>query len=194
MLKPLALMLDQAAAQADPAGDLLLSLPPWLDAARRPLLAQLPSVATQQQRYTRWRLLASAAGNWQALLLYWPPGASTPIHDHAGGWGVEALVQGCLSVQDYHIDNQHPSLRLNQGPAHRLCFESRTTVLAVADHAHRCWNPDPSIAAITLHIYGRMRSRCRVYEERASTWQQSECRPEADGDWPTAALRDPKAA
>ena len=52
---------------------------------------------------TRWLFERERDGRYTGLIMVWPPGYSTPIHDHDGLWGIEWVLQGALSVDDFAL-------------------------------------------------------------------------------------------
>ena len=58
----------------------------------------------QPDAFTRWLFERECDGRYTGLVMAWPAGHSTPIHDHAGLWGIELVLQGSLGVDDYEID------------------------------------------------------------------------------------------
>ena len=115
---------------------------------------------SRPREFTRWLYECEADGRYTGLLMVWPAGHTTSIHDHAGLWGIEMVLQGALTVEDYELD-----------AATRQPRFTGTTVLQEGEscafhgtegHAHRCANPSSRRPAVTLHIYGGLLdSYCR---------------------------------
>lgn len=123
--------------------------------------------------YLRIPLSSREARNYEALLILWPPGHTTPIHDHAGLWGLELVLDGVLEVEAFSLTLQ-PSPRL----APRDC-----TVLGIGDHAafsgtdyaHRCRNLSAQQPALSLHIYGGALDAYRSFHRQdAGDWTSVE--------------------
>ena len=117
------------------------------------------------RHFTRWTYARECDGRYTGLLMVWPAGYATPIHDHAGLWGIEMVLQGGLAVDDFELDG-------GQGP---LRFTG-TTVLQEGEsgafegtggHAHRCVNASARRPAVTLHVYGGLLDTYRSYESTA---------------------------
>ena len=114
---------------------------------------------------TRWLFERERDGQYTGLIMVWPPGYSTPIHDHDGLWGIEWVLQGALSVDDFELaadGDGHVQPRfvgttlLEEG--HSCAF------LGTRGHAHRCSNLSSRRPAITLHLYGGLLEMYRNYE------------------------------
>jgi predicted metal-dependent enzyme (double-stranded beta helix superfamily) len=105
--------------------------------------------------FTRWLYERERDGRYTGLIMVWPAGYSTPIHDHAGLWGIELVLQGSLGVEDYELvvdaqgGTQPRFVRTTLLGQDQSC-----AFLGTAGHAHRCTNLSARHPAITLHIYG----------------------------------------
>lgn len=117
--------------------------------------------------YARRLLHRDTALGYTAVVMAWGPGQKTALHDHAGIWCVEGVVEGDMAVTRYELIEEHDgsysfadrgSVRAGVGSAGALIppFEYHTLGNALAD--------GPSI---TLHIYGGEMDHCHVFEPRA---------------------------
>lgn len=115
--------------------------------------------------FTRWLFEHERDGRYTGLIMVWPAAYTTPIHDHAGLWGIELVLQGALSVEDYELvagDNGAMEPRfigttlLEEGGS--CAFEG------TAGHAHRCANLSARRPAVTLHLYGGLLETYRNFE------------------------------
>ena len=133
----------------------------WYSAKDRRVLRAICDEHPQQ--FTRWLYESERRGRYTGLIMVWPAGYATPIHDHAGLWGIEMVLQGALSVEDYELvgdsDLRHVGARvLDEGQS--------CAFLGTAGHAHRCSNLSARRAAVTLHVYGGMLERYRNFDVR----------------------------
>ena len=55
----------------------------------------------EPERFRRHPLASVEALGFAALLMYWPPGHATVPHDHGGLWGIEIVIDGVLSVNEF---------------------------------------------------------------------------------------------
>lgn len=112
------------------------------------------------------RQLIAAQGGFTALLISWPRGHATPIHDHAELWGIELVVDGVLDVEEYRLESCADGVR----PA-----LVRSLLLGVGDaavfggphYAHRCRNRSATRTALSLHVYGGVLDAYRRYDVAA---------------------------
>jgi predicted metal-dependent enzyme (double-stranded beta helix superfamily) len=116
--------------------------------------------------YARRLLHRNDALGYTAVVMTWGPGQQTPLHDHAGIWCVEGVVQGRMDVTQFDLVEDETAER--QG----YRFETRGCVHAAVGSAgclippfeyHVLANPLDA-PSITLHIYGGEISTCHVFE------------------------------
>lgn len=115
--------------------------------------------------YLRIPLSGLESRNYEALLILWPQGHATPIHDHAGLWGLELVLDGVLEVETYAISPQPTPHLVFRGKSvlgigDRACFSG-------ADHAHRCRNFSSQQPALTLHVYGGLLNAYRSFHQES---------------------------
>ncbi len=116
----------------------------------------------QPDAFTRWLFERECDGRYTGLVMAWPAGHSTPIHDHAGLWGIELVLQGSLGVDDYEIDpatGQPHFLGTTVLEEGQSCAFEGTT-----GHAHRCTNLSGRRPAVTLHLYGGLLEDYRNFD------------------------------
>src|SRR5258708_24840179 len=103
---------------------------------------------------------------YTAVVMTWGPGQRTPLHDHAGIWCVEGVVQGRMDVTQFDLVEE-------AGAAYR--FEAKGCVHAAVGSAGCLIPPfeyhilanaldDPSI---TLHAYGGGMTACHAVDPPA---------------------------
>ncbi|GLQ97241.1 cysteine dioxygenase [Dyella mobilis] len=133
--------------------------------------------------YRRVVLADHTRNGYEALLISWPPGHETPIHDHDGLWGMEIMLDGVLQVEAFDLslqDRPHLVSRAVSviGIGDHLAFSH-------ADYAHRCRNLSSNRAALSLHVYGGALDNYRSYH------------PQDDGRWSSQThqtVREPARA
>ncbi|HTC27474.1 cysteine dioxygenase family protein [Dyella sp.] len=136
----------------------------WPDCPHAP---QLASDATSAS-YRRIALNDGRPRGYEALVIAWPPGHVTPIHDHDGLWGLELVLDGVLQVDSFHL-SEDPSVALNA---------QDTIVAGVGDHvlftdtsyAHQCRNFSRNSMALSLHVYGGELNSYRSFHHDLGQW------------------------
>jgi len=118
---------------------------------------------TRPEGYARRLLYRSDALGYSAVVMTWAPGQRTPLHDHAGIWCVEGVVEGRMDVTQYDLVEES---------ADRYRFEARGCVHAAVGSAG-CLIPPFEYhvlanaidrPSITLHVYGGDMTACHVFE------------------------------
>ena len=140
-----------------------------IDACRRGAL-RLPEayLAAHPDRYAR-RLL-HREGPFTAVVMAWGPGQGTPLHDHAGLWCVECVVDGELDVTQYDLVEREGA---------RCRFERRACMRATVGDAgclippyeyHVLSNALDDRTSVTLHVYGGEMDHCTLFEPADDGW------------------------
>ena len=134
------------------------------------LAERLAPLRAPQRGFERWLLAERSKPALSVLMMAWPPNHLTPVHDHAGLWGLELTLHGALEVQSYIRDPVSGDLRMHGrdwlGPG------DGTWVEGDQHHAHRCRNLSRYDTALTLHVYGGDLAQYFAYEqtEPAGRW------------------------
>lgn len=117
--------------------------------------------------YARRLLHRDADAGFTAVVMTWGPGQGTPLHDHAGIWCVEGVVEGRMEVEQFEL--------VEEDGEGRCRFESRGHVVAGPGSSgalippfeyHVLANASGESKAVTLHVYGGEMDHCSVYEPR----------------------------
>jgi 3-mercaptopropionate dioxygenase len=116
--------------------------------------------------YARRLLHRDEAGQYTIVVMTWGPEQKTALHDHAGIWCVECVVDGNMEVAQYDLVSEHDD---------RFRFEQRSRVIAGRGSAgclippfeyHTLANA-ASTPSVTLHVYGGEMDHCHVFEPAA---------------------------
>ena len=124
---------------------------------------RLGALTARDQPFRRWLLVERKKPAITVLLMSWPANHITPVHDHAGLWGLEMTLVGALEVQSYAKDASSETLRMGHrewlGPGDSTWFD------AGGNHLHRCRNLSRQDAALTFHVYGGDLAQHFAYEQ-----------------------------
>lgn len=115
--------------------------------------------------FRRWLMQSRKQPATSVLVMAWPVGHVTPVHDHGGLWGLEIVLDGALEVQPYARTEdgglrEQPRTWLAPGDA--VWFDSEDAC------THRCRNLSRREATLSLHVYGGDLSDHTVYEPAAT--------------------------
>lgn len=114
--------------------------------------------------YARRLLYRDDELGFTALVMTWGPGQGTALHDHAGIWCVEGVLEGEMEVTRYEMDEE--------GEDGTCRFTRHETIPAPAGEAgalipplehHVLRNVRPEGSSLTLHVYGGEMSQANVF-------------------------------
>ncbi|RDS82826.1 cysteine dioxygenase [Dyella monticola] len=112
----------------------------------------LRDLRVRNRGFERWLLARRARPGASVLVMAWPPGYSSPSHDHAGLWGIELSLYGALEVESWSRASTSEPWHLRGrdwlGPGDATWFD------ADPPYMHRCRNLSRHETALTLHVYG----------------------------------------
>ncbi len=100
---------------------------------------------------------------YTAVVMTWGPGQKTPLHDHAGIWCVEGVVEGRMDVTQFDlIDESSDAFRFEaKGCVHAAVGSAGCLIPPFEYHVLANALDTPSI---TLHVYGGEMTTCHVFE------------------------------
>src|SRR6184192_470148 len=104
MISDLIARLDAAVRLGDPAA-ITGRVKHELESAIRASAVALPERfhRTRASGYARRLLHRSDALGYTAVVMTWGPGQRTALHDHAGIWCVEGVLEGRMDVTQYDL-------------------------------------------------------------------------------------------
>jgi predicted metal-dependent enzyme (double-stranded beta helix superfamily) len=123
--------------------------------------------AVQSDTYARRLLHRDHAARYTIVVMTWGPGQKTALHDHAGIWCVECVVDGKMEVIQYDLIGESDG---------KYEFSEQTRVVASRGTAgclippfeyHVLANARTDGPSITLHVYGGEMDHCHVFERSA---------------------------
>jgi predicted metal-dependent enzyme (double-stranded beta helix superfamily) len=120
----------------------------------------------RSDRYARRLVCEDPATGVSVLAMVWGPGQSTPLHDHSGLWGVEAVLAGEIESLPFELigqqlGQQRGEYYFHPRPAERLPAGSTTYLMPPFEH-HITRNVSQR-PAVTLNIYGGEMAACNVF-------------------------------
>jgi len=110
-----------------------------------------------------------------AVVMTWGPGQRTPLHDHAGIWCVEGVVEGEMEVVRYELREEDEGVCrfLYQGSVRAL--PGSAGALIPPFEYHVLGNPDSERVGVTLHVYGGEMDHCCTFEPMAERGAYRRC-------------------
>ncbi len=116
--------------------------------------------------YARRLVYRSPEHGYVVVAMIWGPGQRTPLHDHAGTWCVEGVLEGRIEVTQFDLVEREEdrcrfvridSIETGVGTAGALIPPYEYHTIANARDA----------ASITLHVYGNDLTHCGIFEPAA---------------------------
>ena len=116
--------------------------------------------------YARRLLHRNDRLGYTAVVMTWAPGQRTPLHDHAGIWCVEGVVEGRMDVTQYDlVEESSGGCRFEaKGCVHAAVGSAGCLIPPFEYHILANAIDRPSI---TLHVYGGEMTSCHVFEPLA---------------------------
>lgn len=129
-----------------------------------------PFLEPGAESYARRLLHRCPKTGYTVVVMAWGPGQRTQLHDHAGMWCVECVVDGQVDVTQYDLLEQRD---------HRCRFECRGSTRAGVGDAgclippyeyHVLGNALTDRSSISLHVYRGEMESCNLYVPCTEGW------------------------
>jgi len=140
---------------------------------------QLPDrfYLTRGDTYTRRLLYRDPRGRYTAVVMTWGPGQHTLLHDHAGIWCVEGVVDGQLEVAQYDLESEAGEVYYFREMRRVTAGVGSAGSLIPPFEYHALKNALADRLSLSLHIYGGEMTSCNVFVPRADgTYERIERR------------------
>jgi predicted metal-dependent enzyme (double-stranded beta helix superfamily) len=100
-----------------------------------------------------------------AVVMTWGPGQHTALHDHAGIWCVEGVIEGDMEVTRYDLaeETEEGLCRFVEKGYVRAGVGSAGALIPPFEY-HVLGNAHPARPALTLHVYGGEMNHCSVFQ------------------------------
>ena len=114
--------------------------------------------------------------NYTVVVMTWGPGQATGLHDHAGMWCVECVVEGEVDVTQYDLrEEQDGQCRFARSQQIKTGIGDAGCLIPPYDY-HVLSNANTDRKAVTLHVYGGEMDHCNVYEPAEDGWWKRRAR------------------
>lgn len=126
--------------------------------------------------YRRIQLWHDEVLGYELLALLWPGGACSPIHDHRGAWGMEAVWVGQLEVTEFAVaETLGSAVRLRVANS-RTIGRGQLVQMRPPNDVHLCRNPWAREFAVSINVYSTQLRDLTVYEAAEQGWYVPHCR------------------
>jgi predicted metal-dependent enzyme (double-stranded beta helix superfamily) len=102
----------------------------------------------------------------------WGPGQGTPLHDHAGMWCVEGVLQGEIDVTQYDLVEQRDGLYRFRREGSIQAHIGNAGALIPPFEYHTITNSSATGKAVTLHVYAGEMTHCTVFAPHGDSWYE----------------------
>lgn len=128
----------------------------------------------QENCYARRLVHQDPALGFVVVAMTWGPGQGTPIHDHAGIWCVEGVIQGELIVTSYNIEEKKGDLyKFAKTDEIKAGVGGAGALIPPYEH-HLLRNALASESSVTLHVYGGEMNQCSAFVDLNDGWHRRE--------------------
>lgn len=113
--------------------------------------------------YARRLYHRDPSGQYTMVVMTWGPGQRTSLHDHAGIWCVECVVEGSMEVSQYDLVSERAGAFRFERRNHVVAGRGTAGCLIPPFEYHTLGNAAPT-PSVTLHVYGGEMDHCHVFE------------------------------
>jgi predicted metal-dependent enzyme (double-stranded beta helix superfamily) len=113
--------------------------------------------------YARRLLHRDPSGHYTMVVMTWGPGQKTALHDHAGIWCVECVVDGDMEVAQYDLMSEVDGAFRFEQRNHVVAGRGSAGCLIPPFEYHTLGNVNDT-PSVTLHVYGGEMDHCHVFE------------------------------
>lgn len=113
--------------------------------------------------YARRLFHRDPAGHYTMVVMTWGPGQKTALHDHAGIWCVECVVDGNMEVAQYDLIAERADAFHFERRSHVVAGRGSAGCLIPPFEYHTLANA-AATPSVTLHVYGGEMDHCHVFE------------------------------
>jgi 3-mercaptopropionate dioxygenase len=123
-----------------------------------------------EQHYVRKLVWRDPRDRFVAVAMTWAPGQGSPLHDHAGLWGVEIVVDGTMCETAFELLERGADGRYRFGPGTgRQCTGGTVGIVAPPREYHDYRN-DTTIVAHSFHVYAGDLKTVQTFSECGDGW------------------------
>lgn len=117
----------------------------------------------EDEHYARRLVYRSPQHGYVVVAMIWGPGQKTPLHDHAGTWCVEGVLEGRIEVTQYDlVGRDHGRCRFEVMDSVQTGVGAAGSLIPPFEY-HTIANARDR-ASITLHVYGNDLTHCGIFE------------------------------
>jgi len=130
--------------------------------------------SARADRYSRRLIWRDPEYRFVVVGMTWGPGQFAPLHDHAGSWGAEIVVEGSMKQTAFRLVDRDPEGRfrfIREGE--EIAHAGEVSVVLPPLEYHIFGNPTSEVSR-TVHVYGCAFDRCQTFTHDADGWWRSQ--------------------
>jgi predicted metal-dependent enzyme (double-stranded beta helix superfamily) len=125
-----------------------------------------------KEHYARRLVWLEPNSRFIIIAMTWLPGQASPLHDHAGLWGAEIVVDGEMHETPFGLmECDGDRYRFARG-LDRVVKKGAIGILNPPLEYHDFGNKGTTVAH-TLHVYSGNLESCRAYDADSEGWRRS---------------------
>ena len=124
----------------------------------------------RSDRYARRLVWNDPEGRFVVVAMTWGPGQGSPLHDHAGLWGVEVVVSGTMRETGYRLVERDASGRYRFTRERESLSTAGMVGVLVPPLEYHAFENAGTTDAHTLHVYGGDLERCLSFDQDGDGW------------------------
>ena len=118
---------------------------------------------TCEKSYARRLLHRCDELRYTAVVMTWGPGQGTPLHDHAGIWCVECVLEGEMEVIQFDlVERNGEHFEFREGRRLQPTVGEAGCLIPPSEY-HILRNRLTDRPSLTLHVYGGEMDRCSIF-------------------------------
>lgn len=118
------------------------------------------------EHYARRLIHKSNDHGYIVVAMVWGVGQGTPLHDHAGFWGVVGVFEGQVDVVNYDLLEQNDNVfRFQAQEKVQAGVGAAGTVIPPFEY-HTIHNALADQSSITIHVYEGDMTQCNIFDPR----------------------------
>jgi 3-mercaptopropionate dioxygenase len=167
-----------AAMRAGSIDEITRAVQTALQSATRQGEIALPArfTSVRPDTYARRLLHRDPQTGYTIVVMTWGPGQQTSLHDHAGMWCVECVVDGALRVEQFDLlDEQAGRLRFARQKVVRAGVGDAGCLIPPFEY-HILGNALTDRSSVSVHVYAGEMERCNVYVDSGTGYWTREAR------------------
>ncbi len=124
----------------------------------------------RSDRYARNLIWRGHEGAFIIVGMTWAPGQGSPLHDHAGLWGAEIVVDGVMNETVFELNVRGHDGRYQFVPgAHRVSGRGALGLIVPPKEYHNFGNAGSGVAH-SLHVYAGDLMSAQTFSKDADGW------------------------